>query len=129
MKLKFGNLLSGKNMYYTVGAVTLGGVALAAIIRRMIKQQQKLDSPLAARSRSYSRRSAINTRNTVAMLDEDWPTTWLPGPYIEKKTDKYELNKLPLMNITPTPLRLPTRFIGGSGFETQCNTGISKQWY
>jgi hypothetical protein len=129
MKLKLGNLMSGKNKYYTIGAVTLGGVFLTAIMRRMIKQDQKIASPLAARGRAMSRRSSINTRNQPGMLDEDWPTTWLPEPFIERKTDKMELNKLPLMNITPTPIRLPNRFIGGSGFETSCNTGISKQWY
>jgi hypothetical protein len=128
MKLKgLLNFKPGPSMYYKVGALVLGGVAAAFVLRKMIKQQNKITSPMALRS--MTRRSSINTRSSIGMLDEDWPTTWLPEPYIERKTDKMENNKLPLMNTTPTPFRLPSRFIGGSGFETSCNTGISKQWY
>lgn len=127
MKLK-GLFKPGKDMYYKVGAVVLAGVAGAFVLRRMIKQQNVITSPLAMRARA--RRSSIGTRPSIGMLDEDWPTTWLPEPYIERRTDKMELNKLPLTNTAPLPIRLPNRFIGGSGFETGCGTlGIGKQWY
>ena len=120
-------LFKGNNKYYTIGSVALGGILLAALVRKAIKPSLtsgRVHRSMAAKAgKAYAMPALASDDLGIGNMPGG---NWLAVPFIENKHDKYLLNRLPTYssNVVGFPLNENNmRFIGGTGFGNTCDQG------